>query len=181
MTFSEKMPESEANQVRLAANLMVLMGDATNFKEALCGMAIEAVEHRRATLNAWAEKASEDHWRWSVFMAMFEQGGRCLVCGTSKMIDPHHGVPRSEGGSDERDNLFLLCRRDHDKVTFATDGAWHWRGILPKLVKFREDAMRAVNNQGWVPRRDRTPEVERTITAASPTLPRVLKFRRGGR
>lgn len=165
MTFSFKAPESVANHVRRVANLLVLMGEATNFLEALQGMAIEVEQSRQPTLDAWRAASSKDHWRWAVYMAQNEQGGRCLICGTSKMIDPHHGIPRSAGGSDEKDNLYLLCRRCHDKITFATDGAWHWRTILLKLAKFRIDAMRAMNNQGWVSRRDRTAEVERVVHA----------------
>lgn len=179
MTFSEKMPESEAHTVRLAANLMQLLGEAENFKEALRNMAVEYIESRRPQLEHWAEKASEDHWRWLVYMAHFEQGGRCLICGTSKMIDPHHGVPRSDGGPDDLSNLFLLCRKDHDHVTFAKDGAWHWRGILPKLRVFKADRIREMNTNGYATRRDRTHEVE-MITASKP-LPRVLAMQRGAR
>jgi hypothetical protein len=173
------MPENEANTVRLAANLAILEGLAENTIEAIHGWAVEFIESRRPLLEAWAKKASEDHWRWCVFMSHMTQGGRCLVCGTSKMIDVHHGLPRSEGGLDELDNLYLLCRRCHDRVTSATDGNWHWRGILPKLQAFRAAAMRAVDRQGWVARRDRTDEVERTVSL--PTSPKVLALRTGRR
>ena len=39
--------------------------------------------------------------------------GRFLGGGCSAVLDVHHIVPRSEGGTDEDDNLLTLCHRHH--------------------------------------------------------------------
>ncbi len=39
--------------------------------------------------------------------------GRCEYCG-KKAVDPHHIVPRSQNGSNEKENLIALCRKCHD-------------------------------------------------------------------
>ena len=37
----------------------------------------------------------------------------CEVCGT-QAVDIHHKIHRSQGGSDEVENLVALCRKDHE-------------------------------------------------------------------
>ena len=41
--------------------------------------------------------------------------GRCEYCG-KKAIDPHHIIYRSQGGSNEEENLIALCRKCHDDI-----------------------------------------------------------------
>ena len=38
---------------------------------------------------------------------------KCQICGFYKIIDVHHLVPRSKGGSNERSNLVVLCPNHH--------------------------------------------------------------------
>lgn len=40
-------------------------------------------------------------------------GGRCFVCGFSSCVEICHIKPRYLGGSDEMDNLLLLCPNHH--------------------------------------------------------------------
>jgi len=40
-------------------------------------------------------------------------GGRCVVCGTDKRIDPAHLIPRSLGGCGDALCVTALCRRCH--------------------------------------------------------------------
>lgn len=54
---------------------------------------------------------------------------RCVLCGRRHRLDPHHIVPRSQGGGDELENLVTLCRVDHEKM----DGGG-WRKARPALL-----------------------------------------------
>lgn len=45
-------------------------------------------------------------------------GGLCEICKRPpdfRGLSPHHIKPRSLGGSDDMDNLILVCGRDHSK------------------------------------------------------------------
>ena len=37
----------------------------------------------------------------------------CEICG-QQAVDIHHKIHRSQGGTDEVDNLIALCRKDHE-------------------------------------------------------------------
>ncbi len=39
----------------------------------------------------------------------------CEKCGKKRPLDWHHKVKRSQGGTDERENLIALCRECHLK------------------------------------------------------------------
>lgn len=41
---------------------------------------------------------------------------RCIRCGTSRHLDPHHRRLKSQGGEDQPQNLIMLCRTCHDVV-----------------------------------------------------------------
>ncbi|MBM3253102.1 MAG: HNH endonuclease [Candidatus Omnitrophica bacterium] len=41
--------------------------------------------------------------------------GWCCDCGRYSILDPDHIIKRSRGGSHERENIELPCRRCHDK------------------------------------------------------------------
>ena len=40
----------------------------------------------------------------------------CEGCGQAAAVDAHHCTFRSQGGSDEPDNIVLLCRSCHEKA-----------------------------------------------------------------
>lgn len=42
---------------------------------------------------------------------------RCATCGTTETLDVHHIVPQREGGTDNLDNLVVLCRKCHSKTS----------------------------------------------------------------
>ena len=60
-------------------------------------------------------------------------GGRCARCGYSQVLDIHHIILRSEGGSNSNDNLIVLCPNCH---------ALFHRGLIDKselfLLKFKD-------------------------------------------
>lgn len=45
--------------------------------------------------------------------------GRCVWCGSSESLDPHHIEKRSQGGKDDLAFCITLCRKCHNK---AEDG-----------------------------------------------------------
>lgn len=67
------------------------------------------------------DSASVEEWTARVRTVYALARGRCErpTCRRS-MVDVHHVVKRSQGGSDALDNLVGLCRRCHDQ----TDAAW---------------------------------------------------------
>ena len=40
----------------------------------------------------------------------------CQTCGSTKDLEIHHKVKKSQGGTDNIDNLILLCRECHKKA-----------------------------------------------------------------
>ena len=49
--------------------------------------------------------------------------GACFACGWNGSLERAHIVPRCEGGSDEADNLHLLCGRCHHDSEYITNRA----------------------------------------------------------
>lgn len=41
---------------------------------------------------------------------------RCRGCGNTRHLELHHIIFRSQGGTDEADNLVTLCRRCHQRT-----------------------------------------------------------------
>ena len=48
-------------------------------------------------------------WRW--LYELYQ--GKCAICGFSDVIQVHHLVPRSVGGTDDAANLIVLCPNHH--------------------------------------------------------------------
>jgi len=44
------------------------------------------------------------------------QGGTCAMCSETQLLDLHHKVPVSQGGTNHPDNLILLCPNHHAMV-----------------------------------------------------------------
>lgn len=40
-------------------------------------------------------------------------GGKCAICGFDEVIEVHHIIPRRIGGTDELENLIVLCPNHH--------------------------------------------------------------------
>lgn len=51
--------------------------------------------------------------RWAQIIAA--KGGPCRVCGAT-VVQFHHLIPRSQGGSDTEANIVPLCRDDHARI-----------------------------------------------------------------
>lgn len=53
--------------------------------------------------------------QWEVLRseALRSQGRRCSACGKAGRLEVHHVRPLSEGGSNDAENLAVLCRDCH--------------------------------------------------------------------
>lgn len=45
-----------------------------------------------------------------------ERDQRCRICGTSDSLHAHHVIYRSQGGSNDPENLLMLCHECHSLV-----------------------------------------------------------------
>ncbi|MBW4620612.1 MAG: HNH endonuclease [Cyanosarcina radialis HA8281-LM2] len=62
-------------------------------------------------------------WRWQEIRAevLRRDNKCCQVCGKPYSGQVHHVVPRSQGGTDDFDNLMTLCGRCHMLVSPVPD------------------------------------------------------------
>lgn len=55
------------------------------------------------------------NWEMQRAAALYRARHKCEACGSSFSLEVHHKVPVSEGGTDDLDNLQVLCRKCHQK------------------------------------------------------------------
>ena len=55
-------------------------------------------------------------WRRLSKRARVENGGECALCASTRQVQAHHAVHRTEGGKDDLSNLVLLCGSCHRKA-----------------------------------------------------------------
>ena len=48
---------------------------------------------------------------------LMEQRKCCELCGSQRGLELHHIIPKSLGGTDELENLILICRKCHSLLT----------------------------------------------------------------
>ena len=84
------------------------------------------------------------HWE-KLRKRVIEEEGECRVCGDTRDLEVDHIVPTSRGGSDERENLQVLCR-DHN----ALKGAATLLEFESLLQQLEEERSKAAN--GWLER-----------------------------
>lgn len=68
--------------------------------------------------------------RYAFLHAIYENE-KCIVCGFDEITEVHHIVPQSHGGTDEPDNLVLLCPNHH---ALADRGMIHIKDV-DKIIK----------------------------------------------
>ena len=59
--------------------------------------------------------------------------GHCRCCGGRSGLHVHHIVFRSQGGSDEPDNLILLCSECHANKAHGAESWWYRQLFLGYL------------------------------------------------
>jgi len=137
-TLTEKLPEETAVKLERAIWLAKSLGMANNRIEGFEALAAEF----EVTYLAQALAAMEK-WQTSTLECYDDAGWRCLKCGTSKKLSPHHGIPKSHGGPDDRENKFCLCIECHNLVQPR------WKHWLERLRFLRARSMAQVEKQGW--------------------------------
>lgn len=167
-TVSEKAPEEAAIQIDAAIRLAILTGDASNRVEAMECLAANYLQEKQMELIEHARqhhKVREDddrgswEYRAAQWIAWWNAGWRCLLCGRSRDLHTHHGVPKGQRGTDDESNLYPVCWKCHNRITTATaekDAGWVWFKILPLLKRLKEARKREFNTNGWVFPRDET-------------------------
>lgn len=62
----------------------------------------------------------------------------CPIC-KAEAVSPHHIIPKSEGGTDDRKNIAWLCKRCHDRV----EEVYYMTGVMycPSVVQFVQDEL----------------------------------------
>lgn len=96
---------------------------------------------------------TQDHSRTIVKRRIIELKSKvCEVCGAQivQILNAHHTVPRSAGGSNDIDNFSILCLNCHQIVHNSAEAKWidrkiydvyHAQGTLTKLIKLIDEAM----------------------------------------
>lgn len=70
-----------------------------------------AISKQRIVVNASGERPSR-HISRDVRQRVWQTyGGRCVDCGASDYLEYDHIIPHSKGGSNDENNIQLLCRR----------------------------------------------------------------------
>jgi 5-methylcytosine-specific restriction endonuclease McrA len=66
----------------------------------------------------------------------------CNDCGTGKKLTKHHKKPIGKGGSNNKENIEILCRRCHDfrhfMDTYSGQKGYRWRRTTQKTSKTQE-------------------------------------------
>lgn len=70
---------------------------------------------------------------------------KCRHCGRGDMLDPHHVIFRSAGGSNACNNLLTLCRKCHNDV--------HDGRLLIEIVSISQFdlTVKFWRQEGWKP------------------------------
>ena len=67
-------------------------------------------------------------WEHRRRKVMAREGNRCQQCGKAGRFEVHHVKPLAEGGTNDLENLMLLCREDHIEIhrpkVNETEKAW---------------------------------------------------------
>jgi RNA-directed DNA polymerase len=69
----------------------------------------------------WLGNAENDEWRELKEEIIAERGAKCAVCGCTEGLDLHHIKARRIGGTDDKENLQLLCRSCHAQTSSFGD------------------------------------------------------------
>ncbi len=84
-------------------------------------------------------KAVVEHWEpWLIYVGKFDEPGEllseldgstgvCFACGWRRSLERAHIVARLHGGSDNVDNIHLLCGHCHHESEFKEgNDYWYW-------------------------------------------------------
>lgn len=71
-------------------------------------------------------------------------GNQCAVCGAVDYLEYHHLIPKTKGGTDDYDNLILLCacchaavhNRAYDPQKYKNNASMDYEKALPILEDY---------------------------------------------
>lgn len=161
--YSIDLPEPARVVLMRALELAKLSGEATN--------EIEAIEALAASYTAEKEHEAEQQARRTPadrYTALLDSGFRCLACGTSRSLECHHILPRSQGGPDGSENLAVLCAECHSTVT---SGRWVWSQVAAELGRLKEERRREVESAGFAMRTDNRWRLDKAVADGGRTVP----------
>lgn len=93
-----------------------------------------------------------------------ELGNECLICGSKENLEIHHIVPISKGGTNEIENLAILCRKCNREIRNT---------ILPII----EEQFKILQFGGDGTRENLQPNEGLTVKISGDTLQQVMTVR----
>ena len=73
---------------------------------------LDRIHRARYGRGQYPGERSEEYWANRNHL-VFDLETPCAVCGTRENLHAHHIVPVADGGSDEMENLIILCEAHH--------------------------------------------------------------------
>lgn len=75
----------------------------------------EAISQSKPNANAISYRKQQQNpsWRDEVFAY---KGKKCAVCGKTEGLEIHHVKPLANGGTNDFNNLLVVCREHHDQL-----------------------------------------------------------------
>jgi 5-methylcytosine-specific restriction endonuclease McrA len=86
-------------------------------------MTVVAVRRRRRRSKTTRPALGRQEWKATRAHVRERDGNACRHCGATFRLSVHHIVPARYGGSDDVDNLVLLCSGCHSRA----DASFRWR------------------------------------------------------
>lgn len=84
-----------------------------------------------------------------------EDAPECYFCGFSELTQKHHIIRKSDGGTDEPDNLIILCPNHHYLLHSNLFCLQFTKGIL--LLRSNRDPKRIIAPVNWKTKKLRQP------------------------
>lgn len=78
--------------------------DIDSFKIVLNKVDLSGIEHKNPYANGKSKK-----WAWLYKL----YNGKCAICGFSEVVQVHHLIPVSIGGTDDVSNVLVVCPNHH--------------------------------------------------------------------
>lgn len=115
------LPEDVAIKFEEAMEMARIFDYANNQIQAIEAICVEFL-HDHNISSAWSHcgfgPGDEGSERYNKMQERVDSGFRCVVpsCEHSKSLHVHHIVPKAQGGSNEPDNLALVCDECHERI-----------------------------------------------------------------
>lgn len=107
----DQLPEASPELCRQLEVEQNRKADAMLFESHRVDLApTDQIKHMRYTFNKM---------RWKYFYQLVKQNGeRCRICGASENLTVDHIIPIARGGTNDLENLQLLCRKHNSQKSY---------------------------------------------------------------